>query len=288
MSPNKKIEQLLLSGQANNITLAVQLAHSQGVDLGTYLHLAKLLHIDVSNTEAALQRFFSKEILLLENKGLTQLPDWFFKHPTAKAFYLGQNNLTVLPPEANLDNIEDLGLEDNQLTQLPEWIASIPIQYLDLSNNQFQEVPPPLLKAQHLIYLNLNDNQIAQLSLDLTYWQHLETLSVANNSLTTLTADLSKLTKLGSLDLAGNQLNNYPDSLELLARHKLIKINLSYNQFNYLPPNLGTLAQQLQLTVLRGNPIPKAELEAAKASSWFQLNTVGWEEIDEKDFYETL
>lgn len=65
MSPNKKIEQLLLSGQANNITLAIQLAHSQGVNLSTYLHLAKLLHIDVSNTEAALQRFFSKEILLL-------------------------------------------------------------------------------------------------------------------------------------------------------------------------------------------------------------------------------
>ncbi|NUM45399.1 MAG: leucine-rich repeat domain-containing protein [Anaerolineales bacterium] len=112
------------------------------------------------------------------------------------------------------------------------------VRRLNLSKRALTNVPPEVERFPNLYHLNLSHNQLTTLPPFLFTLPHLEEALLQNNQLTHLPAEINQLTHLRELYLGDNQLQTLPD--------------------------LSTL-QNLEILILRGNPLPPSEIARAKA-----------------------
>ncbi|XP_057810336.1 leucine-rich repeat receptor protein kinase HPCA1-like isoform X2 [Salvia miltiorrhiza] len=172
--------------------------------------------------------------LLLENNRLTgSIPSSLGLVQTLEVIRLDKNLLSGAVPDNlnNLSNIQELYLANNKLTgPLPNLTAMHSLNYVDLSNNTFEEtdVPPWFLSLQSLTSLIMENTHIkGELPVSLFSLAQLQTVVLRKNHIN------------GTLNI-GSNLN---DQLKL--------IDLQNNFIDAFSPRAGYTAE----IILVGNPI---------------------------------
>ncbi|KAA3673040.1 uncharacterized protein DEA37_0003694 [Paragonimus westermani] len=211
---------------------------------------------------------------------LQKLPDSLGRLRSLVLLDVANNQLTSLGNHlADLTSLEKLDAFHNCLTSLP----SLPprLRKLDLNHNRIERLPDGLL--QHMPLLNMLDvssNQLTSLVLDTREpsarsGSDLTVLNAAYNRLTAVpdVAGLSALKELclgdnriaaislsvfqgcplTTLDLAHNGLCHLPEGLSVVLPN-LVRLDVSANELNSLPTELGIL-RSLQALMVERNPL---------------------------------
>jgi Leucine-rich repeat (LRR) protein len=105
------------------------------------------------------------ERVMLDHKGLTELPESIVRLVNLRVLELSNNKITLLPESiAELVNLETLFLNSNLLSILPESIGKlINLKGLFLNNNLLTVLPESIGKLSNLQYLDLYYNQLNSL-----------------------------------------------------------------------------------------------------------------------------
>lgn len=109
---------------------------------------------------------------------------------------------------------------------------------LDLSNRGYREFPMDLVR-QHIgdrrLFLNLDNNQIQEIPTEIEEMQFLEVLSMNNNELTSIPDSIGNLSKLAELKLDDNNLTTLPASLFKFENYNLQILSAENNQIESIP-----------------------------------------------------
>lgn len=119
----------------------------------------------------------------------------------------------ILPPTIGILQCRDLLASDNDFGTIPDEIGNLAhVQVIDMSNNRVNNLPPTI--GQLKISLTLLPYMFIIIS-PLIWLQTLKELYLANNKLffTPLTPAIGQLKALVRLDLSGNQLEDIPPEL---------------------------------------------------------------------------
>lgn len=166
--------------------------------------------------------------------------------------------LTEFPQEffQFADDIEILDLSGNQFSNLPDdFIRFKKLKILFLSENKFTHIPDVLGKCENLEMIGFKSNQIKVVTENSlppkTRW-----LILTDNKISKLPNSMGRLTRLRKLALAGNQLTELPDSMADCRDLELVR--LSANNLNKMPDWLFELPK-LAWLAFSGNPCMKIE-----------------------------
>ncbi|RWX51844.1 hypothetical protein VU01_10733 [Candidatus Electrothrix marina] len=110
---------------------------------------------------------------------------------------------------------------------------------LDLSCQNFTELPQELFQLVNLTKLDVSFNKLTELPPDIVQLNNLLKLELTGNQLTELPSQLFQLTKLIELDLGGNQLSKLSSDINQLIN--LTGLYLTGNRHISLPPQLFQL-----------------------------------------------
>jgi Leucine-rich repeat (LRR) protein len=150
---------------------------------------------------------------------------------------------------AQIQGLKELDLSGNEFTELPTCVQQMSgLRVLNLQHNwlvDFPRLERPMPKLQRL---NLGHNHIERLPKAVAQLPALRHLSLAHNYIDAVSAKgIAALPKLQSLDLKANCLVSLPPSLLLGLPQKLDTLDLSENPLKRLPPRLypRALAQGL-------------------------------------------
>ncbi|KAF9905481.1 hypothetical protein BX616_001005 [Lobosporangium transversale] len=175
---------------------------------------------------------------------------------------------TMSTLQSPLLHLSELDLSRNRLSGLPENMTSLvpSLSYLNLSHNQFKEIPLELCRLTYLQVLIMSQNHIEgpvppQLCSSLT---QLKTLRLCANQITSLPHTLARLDKLESLSLGsvygGNLLTTFPaDCIQHMLG--LRELDLSHNKLCFLPADIGhphSHLRQLNASDNKLEAIPKS------------------------------
>lgn len=125
------------------------------------------------------------------------------------------------------------------------------LEVVNMSGNQFIDVPPIFFKLEKLRYLHMGANQIKELPIQIKELTHLEVLYLGGNLLTEIPSEVGCLSKLNTLALCDNKIHTLPRSLIHLRR--LRSLSLHNNQLSTLPQEIVSL--DLVELSLRNNPL---------------------------------
>ncbi len=144
---------------------------------------------------------------------------------TLKHIYLGQKNITDLPPEVGL------------------WTAA---QTIELSNNQLKFLPPEVGQwtAAQGIYLNIN--QLQSLPPEVGLWTAVEEIRLHSNRLRFLPQEVGQWTSVKWIFLVNNnELESLPP-LNIIKKCKGINDQLLYNAQINLQIKVKDLEEEIQ------------------------------------------
>ncbi|AII53379.1 leucine-rich repeat-containing protein kinase family protein [Hymenobacter sp. APR13] len=154
------------------------------------------------------------------SENLTEFPREIFSlADTLEVLNLSGNALAALPPDfGRLRHLRILFCSDNRFTAVPEVLGECPqLSMIGFKANQIRTLPgaalPPALQ-----WLILTDNQLEALPPEIGTCQHLQKLMLAGNRLTELPETLARCTNLELLRLAANRLAELPTWLLALPR----------------------------------------------------------------------
>ena len=209
-----------------------------------YLDLSNtMINLSVENIDR-LRTLTTLGVLKLNQNGLTELPSHFGTLTQLRDLYLDHNRLNDLPMslsnlkslrgESNIDNkYRTLSLSHNNVTKLPQVIpmirnlgrlilnhnklSSLPDELikgdipwtlfrLELSSNQFVNLPAILGKLCCLRFLSLNDNKLIEIN---AFPPNFICLEVRHNKITELPLSLAQYPSsedLARLDISDNRL----------------------------------------------------------------------------------
>lgn len=160
------------------------------------------------------------------------------------------NALTgAIPEEINQTQLRLINLADNQLTSLPANFGILNIQHLNLRNNQISgPIPVAFENMDGMETLELANNRFTGPIPNFTMLAKLEILALNNNQLSgAIPATLGNLLNLTYVNLSNNALTGeIPPSLGNLL--ELTELRLSHNQLSGLiPAELQTLTKLTRL-----------------------------------------
>ncbi|KAF9975760.1 hypothetical protein BGZ75_000417, partial [Mortierella antarctica] len=175
---------------------------------------------------------------------------------------------TLLILQSPLLHLTELDLSRNRLSTLPANITSLfpSLIYLNLSHNQFSEIPLELCRLTRLQVLIMSQNRIEgpvpiQICSSLT---QLKTLRLCANQITSLPHTIARLDKLESLSMGsvygGNLLTTFPARC-IQYMSALRELDLSHNKLCFLPTDIGHPQSHLRQLVASDNKleaIPKS------------------------------
>ncbi|CAH8507291.1 unnamed protein product [Heterobilharzia americana] len=197
------------------------------------------------------QRLLEKKIYLarerpddiydLSSCGLTTVPDGTFsliKVLLKTKLYLQHNSIQKLDSGgklSSLQNIVILDISSNEFRQLPSDIHELKcLQVLNVSKNLLSNLPPTIVFLSHLIFLNVEDNRLNGLPSDFGKLKKMTKLYLKNNPLLSLPKQLCYLENLEELTLSHSEVC-YPPSgvcalgLTEIMRYLSIEEGVEYN-----------------------------------------------------------
>ena len=133
---------------------------------------------------------------------------------------------------------------------------------LNLSHNKIcKDLPGSILEqGTHLQYLNFANNQLETLPLEIGKLTNLREICLSFNKFDSIPISLQSCERLETLLLNGNQISVI--DVEVLRRLKMLAVlDLSNNNIQHVPPELGTLTQ-LRALQLEGNSfrVPRPQI----------------------------
>ncbi|MFX1385634.1 MAG: leucine-rich repeat domain-containing protein [Promethearchaeota archaeon] len=188
----------------------------------------------------------------------------FIKYEFNKLGFITHLDLTNVDPQGiflanfidliySLKHLKSLDLRFNNLIKLSEITnESDSITSLDLSYNKLVTLPNSINKLKSLKTLNLKSNRLRYLPASLSYLLSLQKLNLRNNMLTQIPKSIKSLKNLKILNLHGNKLN----SIEFKLNNSIIELELGWNNFLEVPPNIRSLTSLVRLG-LSGNKLKK-------------------------------
>lgn len=108
---------------------------------------------------------------------------------------------------ADYNNVFDYKNKKDDLLNLTE---------LDLSHNQFSEIPKEIANLTNLTRLILSNNKLTELPKEIGNLINLTELDISNNKLTELPKEIGNLTNLVNLDFDYDQLVGFPEEIRNL------------------------------------------------------------------------
>ncbi len=181
--------------------------------------------------------------------------------------------LRRLPPQvyALADTLEVLDLSGNEFDELPDDLARLHrLRIVFCSNNRFTRLPGVLGQCPSLEMVGFKANRIEEVPA-VALPARLRWLILTDNCIEALPAELGRRPALQKLALAGNRLSSLPASMAACERLELLRI--SANRFDALPDWLLALPR-LTWLAFGGNPLSAAQEAAALAQA--ALPQVPW------------
>jgi len=203
----------------------------------------------------------SLKLLDLSFNRISEVDEAGLKGLTSLQFLELHHNLLVgRTPRAfgSLHSLNRLDLSFNQLESMAGGDSafersSSTLEFLDLSHNRFETVPPEIGKLLRLHTLDMSVNRLGSLPAEVGALQSLHVLKLRTNSLTLLPPEMACLSSLQSLDVAENKLIRLPPSFSTLI--SLTSLDLSRNAIKSpIPSSLGLIPNLVELQ-MQGNQV---------------------------------
>ncbi|CAH8593043.1 unnamed protein product [Heterobilharzia americana] len=205
-------------------------------------HLHNLRSLDVSKNkieiiDAWISVLKNLKVLNVESNKLKYLPEQIYLLTKLESINANNNLLIHFITPGAIVNLTDLSclrtvsLANNYLTQFPVELClkSIPINVIDLSNNQITIIPNAVSSLQ-AIEINLNHNRISVISNNIAQCERLKVLRLENNCLRleNIPCELLRNSQVSLLCIDGNLFDmkdfyNLPDYSEYMERYTAMK-----------------------------------------------------------------
>ncbi|ELT93616.1 hypothetical protein CAPTEDRAFT_180705 [Capitella teleta] len=199
--------ELVLSGTeiSNNI-------EKKGVDERLY-DLEGLNFLEISKTALnllaeSLGRLHNLTSLILCDNQLESLPNAINQLTKMKCLDVSRNRLTSFPADiSGLVHLQTLNASGNQLSSFPPLTTLLELHFLDLSFNNFEELPADLWSEEHILLadIKLNSNSLGGLRDDFHELPGLKFLDVSSNCLEMLPFGLIDCPKLREVKYEKNK-----------------------------------------------------------------------------------
>ncbi|KAM8976853.1 leucine-rich repeat-containing protein 58 [Pelodytes ibericus] len=193
--------------------------------------------------------------LLLPHNRLLVLPPSVATFSNLLLLDLSSNNMAYIGEEIlGLTRLKTLLAKNNRLDEfsLPKELGSMRLEVLNLSGNQFEEIPSQLLQLQTLKTLSLGGNRLKSIPAEIDNLISLEFLYLGGNFITSIPPELANLPYLSYLVLCDNRIHSVPPQLAQV--HSLRSLSLHNNLLTFLPREILSLVHLQELS-LRGNPL---------------------------------
>ncbi len=163
-----------------------------------------------------------------EDTTYTSLEDALAVHPDSVfRLDLSKSKFNTFPVEIyRFPNLIELSLSKCKLTALPADFTFAKLQDLDLSKNQFLQIPPAVCKIHTLKNLWMGRNRLTAIPECIAELKQLDTLDIWFNNITEIPDTMLSMRKLKFLDLRGM---NYTNEFQELWRGKLPWVKIEFN-----------------------------------------------------------
>ncbi len=186
--------------------------------------------------------------------------------------------LTVISPEMmNILKKMNLGylyMRDNALNNLPKEIGDLLLTRLDISGNQFKELPIGIAKLTQLKELNIGRNQLTVIPGNIIEnLLNLTDLYMHSNRLSKLPPQIELLQKLSVLSIESNNIEEFPNFSNKIVFPNMQVLSAKNNQFKEIPKWIGGCTEMCDLNFSCNaiTSIPK-EIERLKRMHTFSVS----------------
>lgn len=203
-------------------------------------------------------RYPGIQLNILENKETYTSMEEALKNPDAVyILVLDRKGLTEVPPEIRrFKNLKSLSLFRNKIKQLPDFLPELGLISLDINDNGFGQVPEVIYRCTTLEELDMGSNGIQHVSADISKLKNLKKLKLRMNKLEALPTELSQLNYLEEIELYGNDFYRFPTVLTGCTALKII--HLGSNDIKQLPVEIAGMPK-LKYVDLSYNQLPLKE-----------------------------
>eukprot|EP00884_Botryococcus_braunii_P023561 jgi/Botrbrau1/988/Bobra.114_1s0028.1 len=265
--------------------IALDISHNSIVEIPEGLSaLETLQKLDISNNKVkslpeGLRCLTGLQSLNISANQLASLPTSLAALPELKTLDCSSNQLVSLPNDLGsiCTSLVSLRAANNALAKIPNGLACCSyLTALVLENNKIETVPDALVQGlTSLVQLQLTKNSISgTMPKSLSVLKALKVLDARQNRITAIPPEigsctclieiylgynllksvpreLGQLAALQTLDLRDNQLVSLPGEI---CKLRLRLLDVSNNNLNVLPPELGTMTT-LRSLPCSGNPL---------------------------------
>jgi hypothetical protein len=151
--------------------------------------------------------------LVLQRKGLKEVPPEVFQLEHLEELHLDGNEIKTIPPEiSQLKKLRILSVEFNHIDSLPKEIGQLEnLEELFLHHNHLKYLPPELFELNNLMYLYIGKNQLEMLPPNVGNCSSLVELDVARSGvLLELPVSINNLVNLDRLYIDRNTIMPIP------------------------------------------------------------------------------
>uniref|UniRef100_A0A8C5PEI0 Leucine rich repeat containing 58 n=1 Tax=Leptobrachium leishanense TaxID=445787 RepID=A0A8C5PEI0_9ANUR len=194
------------------------------------------------------------QLLLSQNRMLV-LPSQVANFSSLHLLDISNNNMAYIGEEIlALTKLKTLLAKNNRLDEfsIPKQLGSMKLEVLNLSGNQFEEIPSQILELQSLKTLSLGGNRLKSIPVEIDNLISLEFLYLGGNFITSIPSELANLPYLSYLVLCDNRIQSVPPQLAQV--YSLRSLSLHNNLLTFLPREILSLVHLQELS-LRGNPL---------------------------------
>ncbi|XP_063812926.1 leucine-rich repeat-containing protein 58 [Pseudophryne corroboree] len=219
------------------------------------LNLARLGLENLNLEQVTEERRKEVQQLLLPHNRLVFLPTTVATFSHLHLLDISNNSMAYIGEEIlGLSKLKTLLAKNNRLDEfsLPKELSNLRLEALNLSGNQFEEIPSQLLQIQTLKTLSLGGNRLKTIPAEIENLLSLEFLYLGGNFISYIPPELANLPYLSCLVLCDNRIVSVPPQLAQV--HSLRSLSLHNNLLSYLPREILSLVRLQELS-LRGNPL---------------------------------
>lgn len=272
----ENIKKLILTHEADNITIGLEIAKSLGLYKKLYNEFKPILNYEnwfdlnganmfasFNDTEFTnicnhftncwcLSIFCAKNINFDYLNNLQDLMQLEIVDSTIQNFYYNFQRLYTISFNSvvfdgftsdieNLKNLKTIQIENCKNIKIHDNITKLELKSLSLNNCGLKEIPNFVFDLENLTNLNLWNNLITEIPKEIGNLKKLTSLTLSTNKLETLPIEICELENLTSLVLLGNKLINLPieiGNLKYLKYLNIPKISAkNLKQFQKMLPN---------------------------------------------------
>ncbi len=179
-------------------------------------------------------------------------------------------NWTIPPKEIGLiPNLKHLLVTSCSLVDLPDELTNLPLEFLDISYNNFENLPDVIFEISTLRKFGSRINPIENIPPEIVQLTELCSLYVTNSSIVKLPENIGDLKNLKYLEVSGSKLTVLPVSIgDLDSLQELLVFD---NELKSLPPEIGNL-QNLKKLSIHENYFEELPAEIGNLSKLETLN----------------